>query len=121
MATLVIGTGPEGASPSFCRSSDSIASRAARRRTVSDSPAKMPTRSTGASSRFVFAAPLALRSAWALTRALSFLQNCFDFWTMGGGLGVDYRALYDIPPEGWVTSCVLLPFRRLYHADLALL
>lgn len=28
------------------------------------------------------------------------VQNCQDFWTRGEALGVDYRALYEIPIEG---------------------
>lgn len=29
-----------------------------------------------------------------------FYQNCHDFWTNGGALGVDYTALYEIPDNG---------------------
>lgn len=39
-------------------------------------------------------------------------QNCHDFWTNGGALGVDYTALYEIPENGQcrlLRTWVLLP------------
>ncbi|GAA95868.1 uncharacterized protein L969DRAFT_18289 [Mixia osmundae IAM 14324] len=32
---------------------------------------------------------------------LGLIRNCTDFWTRGRTLGVDYTALYDVPPEGY--------------------
>lgn len=40
-------------------------------------------------------------------------QNCEDFWTRGGALGVDYRALYEIPQDG---QCLDL-FREGVRSD----
>ncbi|WFD06655.1 protein S-acyltransferase [Malassezia vespertilionis] len=29
------------------------------------------------------------------------IANCFDFWTQGQYLGLDYATLYNVPPEGF--------------------
>ena len=29
------------------------------------------------------------------------VSNCWDFWTAGKTLGVEYERLYDVPPEGF--------------------
>lgn len=33
--------------------------------------------------------------------SLSPSQNCLDFWTRGGELGVDYERVYEVPKGGW--------------------
>ncbi|KIO00017.1 hypothetical protein M404DRAFT_772598 [Pisolithus tinctorius Marx 270] len=47
---------------------------------------------------------LALGSSSARARNpfdLGLVRNCRDFWTMGKEVGVDYRQVYDVPPEGF--------------------
>ncbi|KAJ1301699.1 hypothetical protein OPQ81_008934 [Rhizoctonia solani] len=36
--------------------------------------------------------------------SLGVVGNCMDFWSAGKTLGVDYRTVYDVPPEGFVEA-----------------
>lgn len=37
---------------------------------------------------------------------LGLIRNCYDFWTRGRELGVDYARLYDVPSGGFVPRSV---------------
>jgi hypothetical protein len=36
--------------------------------------------------------------------SLGVVGNCMDFWTAGKTLGVDYRTVWDVPPEGFLEA-----------------